>query len=144
MDSPLNINLIIPFKDNKRARRNLYRTEIDRFRSELEGRVTELRGDIEQLFGSEFELTISSRSDGTTKKFYWRFRSSKRDRKYVRLNANSVVEYFRTLNPDQVIKLKLVEEELIYINANLRLLKGMTDAIVQSETEMAGLLGLSL
>jgi hypothetical protein len=43
-----------------------------------------------------------------------------------------------------VIKLKLVEEELIYINANLRLLKGMTDAIVQSETEMAGLLGLSL
>lgn len=139
MDSSLNINLIIPFKDNKEARRNLYRAEIGRFRAWLEERAAELRGDIEQLFGPEFELTIASRSDGSSKKFYWRFRSTKKDRKYVRLSTASIVEYLKTLNPDQVIKLKIVEEEIIYINANLRLVKGIMDSMLQSESEMAEL-----
>ncbi len=81
MDSPLNINLLIPFKDNSGDRKKLYRADIERFRSKLENRAAELRSDIEQLFGPKFELTISGRSDGSTKKFFWRFRSTTRERK---------------------------------------------------------------
>lgn len=136
MTIPLNINLLIPFKDNEGARRNLYRIEVERFRDQLEARAAELRDDLIANFGEEFELTISGRSDGTTTKFFWRFRSSKRDRKYVRLHAKTVADYLKGLDPNQVLQLKDIEEELIYLNANLRLLKGFIDAIEQSESEL--------
>ncbi len=139
MTIPLNINLLIPFKDNEGARRNLYRKEVERFRDRLEARATELRDDLITNFGEEFELTIAGRSDGTTTKYFWRFRSSKRDRKYVRLNAKTVTDYVRVLDPNQVLQLKDIEEELIYLNANLRLLKGFIDAIEQSESELVEL-----
>ena len=45
MTIPLNINLLIPFKDNEGARRNLYRKDIERFRDQLEARAAELRDD---------------------------------------------------------------------------------------------------
>jgi len=136
---PLNINLLIPFKDNEGARRNLYRKDIERFRERLEARAAELRDDLISNFGEDFELTIAGRSDGTTTKFFWRFRSSKRDRKYVRLHAETVVDYLKVFDPNQVLHLKDIEEELIYLNANLRLLKGFIDAIEQSESELVDL-----
>ena len=144
MNPSLNINLLIPFKDNKGARRNLYKIEIENFRAKLDGRASELGDDLVTLFGEDCEIAINSRSDGTTRKYYWRFRSSKRDRKYVRLSADSLKDYLRGLDPNQLIQLKGLEEELIYLNANLRLLKAMSESIDQSESEMAELRELAL
>jgi len=96
------------------------------------------------FFGDNFELAISSRSDGTTRKYFWRFRSSKRDRKYVRLAAVSIQDYLRSLDHEEVLHLKVLEEEIIYLNANLRLLKAMTDSIEQSENEIAELQELAV
>ena len=136
MSSPLNINLLIPFKDNKGLRLNLYRREIEAFRSDLDARVADFREDLISLFGKDFELNLSSRSDGNTKKYYWRFKSAKRDRKYNRLHAESVSSYLLPFGDERWQRVKSIEEELIYINANLKLIKGMLDAIDQSETEL--------
>ncbi|MCG8612261.1 MAG: hypothetical protein MI864_17195 [Pseudomonadales bacterium] len=139
MSIPLNINLIIPFKDNKGNRLDLYRNEIEAFKERLSDRVKELKDELISLFGEKFELTISARSDGNSRKYYWRFKSSKRDRKYNRLHADTVVEYLRKYDHNRKLRLRELEEELIYINANLKLIKGMLDAIDQSEDERGAL-----
>lgn len=139
MSVPLNINLIIPFKDNKAGGLNLYRKEIEAFKGMLGQRVEELREELVSLFGEDFELTLAVRSDGNSRKYYWRFKSSKRDRKYSRLHADSIVEYLRVFDDERKLRLKETEEELIYINANLKLIKGMLDSIDQSVDEKAEL-----
>jgi hypothetical protein len=139
MSSPLNINLIIPFKDNKAGRLNLYRKEIEVFKEMLGQRVEELKEELVSLFGENFELTLAARSDGNSRKYYWRFKSSKRDRKYNRLHADSIVEYLRVFDDERKLRLKETEEELIYINANLKLIKGMLDSIDQAVDEKAEL-----
>ena len=144
MADSLNINLLIPFKDNSGARRNLYKAEIEKFRAQLDARASEIGDDLATIFGDNFELAISSRSDGTTRKYFWRFRSSKRDRKYVRLAAVSIQDYLRSLDREEMRHLKILEEEIIYLNANLRLLKAMADSIEQSENEIAELRELAI
>jgi len=144
MADSLNINLLIPFKDNSGARRNLYKAEIEKFRAQLDARASEIGDDLATIFGENFELAISSRSDGTTRKYFWRFRSSKRDRKYVRLAAVSIQDYLRSLDREEMRHLKVLEEEIIYLNANLRLLKAMADSIEQSENEIAELRELAI
>ena len=139
MSVPLNINLIIPFKDNKAGRLNLYRKEIEAFKEMLGQRVEELKEELVSLFGENFELTLAARSDGNSRKYYWRFKSSKRDRKYNRLHAGSIVEYLRVFDDERKLRLKETEEELIYINANLKLIKGMLDSIDQAVDEKAEL-----
>lgn len=139
MSVPLNINLIIPFKDNKAGRLNLYRREIEAFKEMLGQRVEELKEELVSLFGENFELTLAARSDGNSRKYYWRFKSSKRDRKYNRLHADSIVEYLRVFDDERKLRLKETEEELIYINANLKLIKGMLDSIDQAVDEKAEL-----
>ena len=111
MSVPLNINLIIPFKDNKAGRLNLYRKEIEAFKEMLGQRVEELKEELVSLFGENFELTLAARSDGNSRKYYWRFKSSKRDRKYNRLHADSIVEYLRVF--DDVRKLLDILHELV-------------------------------
>jgi len=135
MSFPLNINLIIPFKDNKGERLKLYMADIEAFKLQLESRVTELKDELDDIFGGMFELTITARSDGNSKKFFWRFKSSKQDRKFNRLQADSVVEYLSGVDDKRKLRVKEVELELIYINANLKLLKGMKDSIAQSVNE---------
>lgn len=132
MTSPLNINLIIPFKDNKGERLKLYLGEIEVFKIQLFSRVEELKIELEEIFGDMFELTISPRSDGSTKKFYWRFKSRKQNRNFNRLYAESVVEYLSEIHDDRKCRVTEVEMELIDINANLKLLKGIKDSIEQS------------
>ena len=110
----------------------------------VSGRASEIGDDLATIFGDNFELAISSRSDGTTRKYFWRFRSSKRDRKYVRLAAVSIQDYLRSLDREEMRHLKVLEEEIIYLNANLRLLKAMADSIEQSENEIAELRELAI
>lgn len=133
---PLNINILIPFKDNKGQRRNLYRLEIVRFSERLDSRVVELRSELIDMFGPDFALNITARSDGNSKKYYWRFKSSKRDRKFNRLGVSSVLEYLAEFDDQRRLRVKEIEEELIYINGNLKLVKGMLDAIDQVEEEL--------
>lgn len=133
---PLNLNILIPFKDNKGQRRNLYRKEIVRYSERLDGRVVELRLELVELFGPDFALNITARSDGNSKKYYWRFKSSKRDRKFNRLGASAVLDYLKAYDEQRRLRVKEIEEELIYINGNLKLVKGMLDAIDQVEDEL--------
>lgn len=136
MSFPLNINLIIPFKDNKGNRLNLYINGIEGFKIQLESRVDEIKLELDEFFFGKFELTIAARSDGNSKKYYWRFKSSKKDRKYNRLQADSVMEYLTSIDETRKLWVKETEMELIYINANLKLLKGMKDSIEQSENDV--------
>ena len=135
----LNLNLILPFKDNIGSKQRLHQRRMDDFKEELEDRVEELRTSLKVLFGQEFELAIMSRGDGYSKKYYWRFSTSKRDRKYSRLVDKVITEYVQKLHDSLRLKLKEIEEELIYINANIKVLKAMEDSILQSKKELGSL-----
>lgn len=139
MQQPLNINLIIPFKDNTAGRLALYRRELDLFKAQLNDRVEELKDELASLFGEKFELTIAARSDGNAKKFFWRFTSSKRGRSYARLQDEPVCSYASQYDNARKLRLKEIEEELLDINANLKLLKGMLDSIEQSVADKLAL-----
>jgi hypothetical protein len=138
MDGSLNINLIIPFKDNK-GRLDLYENDIERFKLALGARTEELKSELNSLFCGNLELTIAARSDGSARKYYWRFTSAKRDRKYNRLTSKPVAEYIAGIDDRLRLRLREMESELIDINANLKLIKGISDAIHQSVTEKATL-----
>jgi hypothetical protein len=144
MTFPLNINLIIPFKDNKGTRRKMYVRDLEAFRDSLDSHALRIKTGIEEFMGSGFELAIAARSDGVTKKYFWRFRSGERDRKYNRLHAESVREYIGIFHYSQKVVLVEAEQELIYINANLRLVKNMLESIEQSVSETAELLEINL
>ena len=137
---PLNINLIIPFKDNKGERLKLYLSNIEVFKTQLLDRVEELKIELDSLFGDMFELSISARSDGSTKKYFWRFKSRKQDRTFNRLHAESVVEYLSKIHDDRKLRVKEMEVELIHINANLKILKNLKDAIDQTKHDKKMLL----
>jgi hypothetical protein len=107
----------------------LYLADINVFKEQLELKVEDLKNDLDEIFGTTFELTISARSDGSVKKYYWRFKSSKQDRKYNRLRAESVLKYLATVDETRRFRVKEVESELLGINANMKLLKGMVDSI---------------
>jgi hypothetical protein len=135
MTSSLNINLIIPFKDNKGLKLTRYKNELGEFQELLTLRVEELKQEIDSLYGKKFILTIGARSDGNSKRYYWRFKARARDRKYTRLYAESVIEYLGDFNDDRKLRLKEIEQELIFINANFKMIKGNLDAIQQSQNE---------
>lgn len=134
--SPLNINLLIPFKDNIGERQKLYSIEIERFRKSLEDEVESIKSELDDLFGKEFEISIVGRSDGNSKRYYWRFKSSKKDRKFNRLNSASLSDYLTKFSDDQKKQLKDIERSIIYINANLKLVKGMIDSLAQCNDEI--------
>ena len=136
MSFPLNINLIIPFKDNEGNRLRLYIRSIMDFKLQLEERVEEVLSDLDSLFAGKCKLTITSRSDGHAKKYFWRFKTRDSDRKFHRVTAEPVVEYLSTVHEQQRLRVREHEMELIYINANLKLLKGMMDSIEQSVEEI--------
>ena len=131
----LNLNLIIPFKDKRGQKLLLYKSELERFKSSLEVRSGEMNEELVDLFGDKFELTIAARSDGNSKKYFWRFKSSKFDRKYNRLYSEPVICYIEKYDSNRKLRLKEMEQELIYINANSKLIKGMLDSIDQSKEE---------
>lgn len=122
----------------------MYRNEIELFKDNIGMRVEDLKEELASLFGEDFELTIAPRSDGNSRKYYWRFKSSKRDRKYNRIHTDSVVDYVSMFDDARRLRLKEIEEELIYINANLKLIKGMLDAIDQSVEERAELIAADI
>lgn len=142
--SALNINLIIPFKDNKGERLNLVIREIDAYSDQLESQVAQFRDELDGLFSGNCELTIAGRSDGNAKKYYWRFKSNKQDRKYNRLQAESVLGYLSRIGERQKLRIKEIEGDLILINANFKILKGMKDAIAQSAKEKRDLLEIGI
>ena len=140
---PLNINLIIPFKDNKQAKQKLFIRDIERFKLALEREIESIKSELDDLLGSHFELSIVARSDGNAKKYYWRFKSSKRDRKFNRLASDTIRDYLDVFSSEQKRQLFEIERSIIFINANLKLVKAMLDAISQSNEELNSLLAFN-
>ena len=140
-NSPLNLNLIIPFKDNKGGSQKLYRNDLAKFCTELDLRVDDLKSGLAERFGAKLKVAISSRSDGGVKRYYWRFTSKSKKRTFNRLYDEVVFEYLGSnFDREEVISLKAVEEELIYINANLKVIKSIENAISKLEDESTKLI----
>ncbi len=107
----------------------MFLRELNEFEEQLEDEIIEIKGELESLFDGSFGVGLVSRSDGTAKKYYWRFKSSKKDRKFHRLSAYAIQEYIQSLDLERKRFLKEVEENIIYINANIKLIKNMRDGI---------------
>lgn len=128
-NSPLNLNLIISFKDNKEGVHARLLREIDDFAGELDERVSQIKGEIETLFGTDFPLSIYVRALKTTRTYFWRYRGKAAQRKYARLTDSIFKPVVTSLHPDQVITLRSIESELLTINANLLVIHALKNAI---------------
>lgn len=137
MNLPLNINLILPFKDNKGFRQKLLDNELCSFESELLEHVESLKCSLAERSVASLKITIMPRSDGSVKMYYWRFKSSKQSRAYSRLSAPIFKTYLDSLDYETVVTLKKVECELIYINFNLKVIKSLRGAIAKCNEEQA-------
>ena len=142
-NSPLNLNLIIPFKDNKEPRRKLYLRELVVFRQELELRGAELKVGFDENFKGKSKLSISSRSDGGVKRYYWRFTSNLKKRTFNRLSDPDLRDYL-TLDFDRegILGLKKIEEELIYINGNMKMVRNIESTLDRFDEEIGNLVEL--
>lgn len=140
-NSPLNLNLIIPFKDNKESARKLYLGELIAFRGDLEFRVNELKSKLIDRFGSELKISIAARSDGGVKRYYWRFTSKLKKRTFNRLCEPQVQAYLDSeFDRAAILNLKEIEEELIYINGNMKIAKSIESTIKKFDEEVANLI----
>ena len=139
MPHPLNINLYIPFKDNKGARRARCRLELETFREEIIARAEELKEEVGQIFARGEGMSMLSKSDGNSKKYYWRIKAGEPSRRYFRLAADEPRAIFERTSEICQMRLIEIEQEIISLNANLRLVKGMLDSIDQYEQEQEDL-----
>jgi len=126
--SPLNINLIISFKDNKRGWRSRLDREIEAHMILIEERVQEIKEEMIPIFGPDFEIGIFARANRAARSFTWRYRATSKNRKHARLCDPSFSEVWSRLHHDQRIVLRSIEQELLALNANLSILGAIKNA----------------
>jgi hypothetical protein len=129
------INIYIPFKDIKGIRQRRFLTDSESVLTDLEKRVGDLKKEVQTLFGDKLQIAIVGRSDGGALAYYWRYRSTQKDRKFRRLANQDWKDYIGTLDKTRLGALRTIEDELIYMNANVKLIKAMRDAIAKSNSE---------
>ncbi len=140
-NSPLNLNLIIPFKDNKDFSKKLYMKELSQFRDDLEGRVVDLKSKLNERFGSALKISIASRSDGGVKRYYWRFTSKLQKRTFNRLCEPQLQAYLNAeFGRSAILSLKEIEEELIYINGNMKIARTIETTLKKFDEEITSLI----
>ncbi|EIF42846.1 hypothetical protein DOK_11716 [gamma proteobacterium BDW918] len=132
--SPLNINLIISFKDNKREWRSRLDREIESQMLLIDERVREIKEEMIPVFGPDFEIAIFARANRAARSFTWRYRASTKNRKHARLCDPSFAEVLARLHPDQRITLRSIEVELLALNANLSILGAIKNASLEFDT----------
>lgn len=126
---PLNLNLIISFKDNRQGAHSQLLREIEDFVSAMDQRIGEIKAEMEPLFGEAFPITIAPRTLKSSRTYYWRYRAKDAQRKYARLSDPLFKPVIAGLHPDQIMTLKSVENEVLAINANLVVTHSLTTAI---------------
>lgn len=122
MESPL--NLILPFKGNKASQQQkLLLARMDRFENELHALGQEVIQLLAITLPEHFDLSITKRSDGRASQYYWRFTSRSRERRYLRLHSEPIIEYLceRNIHTQQKESLIAMESDLVDVNCNLRL-----------------------
>jgi len=134
---PLNLNLIIPFKDKKGIWKNRLLLELNKYEGQLHQRVIDLKAELLKAFKVSFGLSIAKRAGTTSNKYYWRMTSRNSKRTYNRLFDEPILKFLEDgFSRREVADLKKVENELILINANLRLVYHLKGSIKDSEREL--------
>ncbi len=134
---PLNLNLIIPFKDKKGIRKTRLLVELKKYEKQLHQRVVDLKAELLTVFKSSFGLSITKRTGTTSNKYYWRKTSRKSKRTYNRLSDECIINFLNDgFSRREVRDLQDAENELILINANLRLVYHIEGAIKDTAKEL--------
>ena len=131
-DFPLNINLIIPFKDKKR---DGLRNDLSIVEAEMKKVVEKLNLEISDTCGEDFKLSILAKRAGKTTRYYWRFKSSKNDRSFKRIYDPAVKEYLETKSSHMQLFILDMENILNIINANLIAIAGIKHGMEFYEDE---------
>ena len=139
------LNLIIPFKDKKGIRQNRLLLELNKYEGQLHQRVVDLKSELSKAFKSSFGLSITKRTGTTSNKYYWRMTSRNSKRTFNRLFDEPILKLLENgFSRREVSDLKKVEDELILINANLRLVYHLKGSITDSERELKNNLEIEL
>ena len=130
MDSPLNINLIIPFKDNNDLGKNTTKRRMVDFQNEILSRVDDISDYLKSRFGSDFGLQIKRRNSRGIVGFHWRIIEKDNKSIFRRLNDDQCIDLLKT-NLDREGRLEMVEieKELLCLNANMRVSKIIEQSI---------------
>ncbi len=119
---PLNLNLIIPFKDKKGLKKNLLLQRLSVFETQLHERVTLLKEEIADTISNHGGLAIAIKKSRGLAKYYWRLTTRSSKRMHTRLFDGSIQEFVQKRFDDREQHILIyAEEELIYINENLKL-----------------------
>lgn len=130
------INIYIPFKDNKdETKQSLFLGRLKADSDRIEKRIEALRADAEVLAG-DIKIGVVCRSDNGTPTYYWRYKSKTKNRKFHRLSNKDLFEYLCSFTTERMDTLIRIEEEIIYCNANLKILYKYRSEISKTNSEL--------
>lgn len=138
MDDRL-INIYIPFKDNKDGRKQSHFLGVLNVDIQnIDKKIDSLISDAKVLVG-DIDIGIVCRSDNGTPAYYWRYKSKIKGRKFYRLSNDDLFDYLCTLPSRHIDTLGGIEEDLIYCNANLRIIYKFKNEIKKTNLEIEDL-----
>jgi hypothetical protein len=133
--SPLILNLLLPFKDNKRKLDLLYQ-DFEVYIDELVQAGEEVKESTLSSLGGNVPVTVAARGGRYGRKYFWRFRAKGANRKMARLSDSLFEDAIRSLHYEQRVGLLAAERELLAINANLEMLGVMKSVVDQYRSEL--------
>ncbi len=137
MPIPLNINLYIPFKDKKGEA--LTEKRLVTYVSQLDAKINSLIEDYKYELGEFVSIAPVVRPSGGVKKLYWRFKTGKQKRGYVRLVDQDMMKYLDTIQVyyrDQCIRL---EANMQHLNCEMKIIATTLNSLVVYREEVTDL-----
>ncbi len=106
--------------------------------------INDIKQQLIELTNDKFPLSIQKRRTGIYDQYFWRFKSnnSTDSRRFVRLYHEDLEDYLETCGHDFTLQLKRIEEKLIKLNANLRLIATLTAIVIEYNEQTSKLFAL--
>ena len=107
--------------------------------------IDNIKLQLSELTLEQFPLSIQKRRVGAHDQYFWRFKSSKgnnQQRRFVRLSHEDLEDFLETCQHDFLLQLKRIEEMLIKLNANMRLIASLGAIVSDYNQQMKSLMML--
>lgn len=107
--------------------------------------IDDIKLQLDELTLEQFPLSIQKRRVGAYDQYFWRFKSNKgnnQQRRFVRLSHEDLEDFLETCPHDFLLQLKRIEEMLIKLNANMKLVASLSAIVSDYNQQMKALMML--
>lgn len=136
MDSPLNLNLILTFKDNSENGSNIILQNLATLEQNIIERASQLEAYKNSLFEDFTKLEIVIRNHRSTLTICWREKKPKNYRDYYRLNSNQLSDCIESIRGSKLEWLFEIEKEVLILNGNLKLISWHRSILKNTQVEL--------